>query len=158
MCWFNEVRKHNRPLLVLHERKTRLTVMTRLASKTASETVTAITDILARLDPQMRRSMTFDNGTEFARHSLLKDALNLATYFCDAYASWQKGGIENANGHIRRWLPRNTDLDDLSEEEKKELHRHETEQYEKEHAHLYEEESGHVPHEPGGGGSASYRR
>ena len=109
--------KHNRPLLVLHERKTRLTVMTRLASKTASETVTAITDILARLDPQMRRSMTFDNGTEFARHSLLKDALNLATYFCDAYASWQKGGIENANGRIRRWLPRNTDLDDLSEED-----------------------------------------
>ena len=37
-----------------------------------------------------------DNGTEFARHSLLKDALGLATYFCDAYASWQKGGIENA--------------------------------------------------------------
>lgn len=109
--------KHNRPLLVLHERKTRLTVMTRLASKTASETVTAITDILARLDPQMRRSMTFDNGTEVARHSLLKDALNLATYFCDAYASWQKGGIENANGRIRRWLPRNTDLDDLSEED-----------------------------------------
>ena len=53
--------KLGRPLLVPHERKTRLTVMTRLASKTASETVTAITDILARLDPQMRRSMTFDN-------------------------------------------------------------------------------------------------
>jgi len=109
--------KHSRPLLVLHERKTRLTIMTRLASKTAAETVTAITDILTRLDPQMRRSMTFDNGTEFAKHSLLKDALNLATYFCDAYASWQKGGIENANGRIRRWLPRNTDLDDLSDED-----------------------------------------
>ena len=51
--------KRNRPLLVLHERKTRLTVMTRLASKTAAETITAITDILARLDPKLRRSMTF---------------------------------------------------------------------------------------------------
>lgn len=109
--------RHNRPLLVLHERKTRLTIMTRLAAKTAAETVTAISDILAKFDPQMRRSMTFDNGTEFAKHSLLKDALNLATYFCDAYASWQKGGIENANGRIRRWLPRNTDLDELSEED-----------------------------------------
>lgn len=109
--------KRNRPLLVLHERKTRLTIMTRLASKTAAETVTAITGILARLDPQMRRSMTFDNGSEFARHSLLKDALNVATYFCDAYASWQKGGIENTNGRIRRWLPRQTDLDALDEED-----------------------------------------
>lgn len=102
---------------MLHERKTRLTVITRLASKSAAETVTAIADILTRLDPSMRRSVTFDNGTEFARHSLLKDALGLATYFCDAYASWQKGGIENANGRIRRWLPRQTNLDDLSDEE-----------------------------------------
>ncbi|MDP5362704.1 MAG: hypothetical protein NWP79_11260, partial [Paracoccaceae bacterium] len=45
------------------------------------------------------------------------DALGLATYFCDAYASWQKGGIENANGRIRRWLPRQTNLDALSDEE-----------------------------------------
>jgi len=109
--------KHNRPLLVLHERKTRLTIMTRLASKSAVETITAITEILARLDPQMRRSVTFDNGGEFARHSLLKDALKMATYFCDAYASWQKGGIENMNGRIRRWLPRNIDLDELSDED-----------------------------------------
>ncbi len=109
--------KRNRPLLVLHERKTRLTIMTRLASKSAVETVSTITGILAKLDPQMRRSMTFDNGGEFARHSLLKDALKMATYFCDAYASWQKGGIENANGRIRRWLPRQTDLDALDEED-----------------------------------------
>ena len=91
--------------------------MTRLASKTAAETVTAITGILTQLDPRMRRSMTFDNGGEFAQHSLLKDALKMATYFCDAYASWQKGGIENANGRIRRWLPRQTDLDELSDED-----------------------------------------
>ena len=51
--------KHNRPLLVLHERKTRLTVMTRLSSKSAAETVTAITEILTRLAPSMRRSVTF---------------------------------------------------------------------------------------------------
>ena len=109
--------KRSRPLLVLHERKTRLTVMTRLASKTAAETVAAITDILARLDPGLRRSMTFDNGGEFARHMLIKDAFAMATYFCDAYASWQKGGIENMNGRIRRWLPRSADLDDLTDED-----------------------------------------
>jgi len=81
---------------VLHECKTQLTVMTRLASKTAAETVTAITDILAKLDPKLRRSMTLDSGGEVARHALLKEAFKISTYFCDAYASWQKGGIENA--------------------------------------------------------------
>ncbi|RMD93822.1 MAG: IS30 family transposase, partial [Alphaproteobacteria bacterium] len=113
--------KPGRPLLVLHERKTRLTVMTRLASKTAAETMTAITDILARLDPRMRRSVTFDNGSEFARHSLPKDVLKMATCFCDACASWQKGGIENANGRIRRWLTRQADLDDLGDEDIQDL-------------------------------------
>jgi len=94
-----------------------LTVMTRLASKSAAETVTAITDILAKLDPKLRRSMTFDNGGEFARHAMLKEAFKMSTYFCDAYASWQKGVIENANGRIRRWFPRNTDLDELTDED-----------------------------------------
>lgn len=48
---------------------------------------------------------------------MLRDTLGLATFFCDAYASWQKGGIENANGRIRRWLPRTTDLDQLTDDE-----------------------------------------
>lgn len=109
--------KHNRPLLVLHERKTRLTVMTRLASKTAAETVAAIMEIMEKLDPRLRRTMTFDNGGEFARHALLREAFKMTTYFCDAYASWQKGGIENANGRIRRWFPRSTNLDDLTDED-----------------------------------------
>ncbi len=42
---------------------------------------------------------------------------NMTTWFCDAYASWQKGGIENANGRLRRWLPRNLDIDALDEQE-----------------------------------------
>ena len=41
----------------------------------------------------------------------------MATYFCDAYACWQKGGVENANGRIRRWLPRQTDLEELNNED-----------------------------------------
>ena len=83
----------------------------------AWSTVTAITEILTRLDLSMRRSVTFDNGAEFAKHSVLKEALGIATFFRDAYASWQKGGAENANGRIRRWLPRKTDLNELTDEE-----------------------------------------
>src|SRR5437660_1597060 len=41
----------------------------------------------------------------------------MATWFCDAYASWQKGGVENANGRLRRWLPRHIDIDRLSDAE-----------------------------------------
>ncbi len=45
----------------------------------------------------------------------------MATYFCATYASWQKGAIENANGRLRRWLPRQTNLDGLSDEDMAEI-------------------------------------
>jgi IS30 family transposase len=109
--------KRSRPVLVLHERKTRITLMSRLAGKTAGETIAMMMTVFRRLDPLMRGSITFDNDTCFARHMLLRGLLNATTYFCDAYASWQKGGIENANGRIRRWLPRGVDLDAVSEED-----------------------------------------
>lgn len=65
----------------------------------------------------MRDSITFDNDTCFARHALLRGLLSAGTFFCDAYASWQKGGVENANGLIRRWLPRTADLREMDESE-----------------------------------------
>jgi len=113
--------KRSRPVLVLHERKTRITLMSRLAGKTAGETIAAMMAAFRRLDPKMRGSVTFDNDTCFARHMLLRGMLSATTYFCDAYASWQKGGIENANGRIRRWLPRGTDLDTISEQDIQEI-------------------------------------
>ena len=113
--------KRSRPVLVLHERKTRITLMTRLAGKTAAETVAAMMAAFRRLDPRMRGSVTFDNDTCFARHMLLRGMLSATTYFCDAYASWQKGGVENANGRIRRWLPRGTDLDTFDEADIQEI-------------------------------------
>ena len=110
-----------RPVLVLHERKSRVTLAARLTSKSAAETASVIMAILHRLDPGLRRSITFDNDTCFARHTLLREALDMATWFCDAYASWQKGGIENANGRLRRWLPRQTNLDNISDEDMQEI-------------------------------------
>lgn len=104
-----------RPVLVLHERKTRITLMTRLMGKSAAETVAAIQAVFKRLIPEMRGSITFDNDTAFALHALLRSLLSATTYFCDAYASWQKGGVENTNGRIRRWLPRKTDLDQVTD-------------------------------------------
>ena len=107
--------KRARPVLVLHERKTRITIATRLTGKTAAETIAAMAAIFRRAPAGLRASVTFDNDTTFARHALLNDLFGMTTWFCDAYASWQKGGVENANGRLRRWLPRALDLDTLTE-------------------------------------------
>ena len=70
--------------------------------------------LLAPLPPEWRQTITFDNGTEFARHYRLH-ALGIQTFFCDTRSPWQKGGVENAIGRLRRPLPRKTRLVDLSE-------------------------------------------
>ena len=63
------------------------------------------------------RCASFDNDTAFAQHARLKTMRAMTTWFCDAYASWQKGGVENANGRLRRWLPRQIDIDKVSDED-----------------------------------------
>ena len=100
--------RRTRPVLVLKERKTRLVLAARLAGKSAAETVAVMMAVFRRLDPRLRASITFDNDTAFARHSLLASACAMATLDqlrCssrDAYASWQKGAVANANGRLRR--------------------------------------------------------
>src|SRR4051812_19866664 len=90
--------KRTRPVLVLHERKSRVTLATRLAGKTAAETISVMLAVFGRINPALRKSVTFDNDTAFAQHALLRSMRTRTTWFCDAYASWQKGGVENANG------------------------------------------------------------
>jgi IS30 family transposase len=113
--------KRTRPVLVLHERKSRVTLATRLMGKTAAETISVMLTVFARIDPCLRKSITFDNDTAFAQHALLRAMRDMTTWFCDAYASWQKGGIENANGRLRRWLPRNLDIDQVSDQDIQEI-------------------------------------
>ena len=107
--------KQTRPVLVLHERETRITLATRMSGKTAAETISSMMAIFRRVDPGLRGSVTFDNDTTFARHGLLTDRFGMSTWFWDAYASWQKGGIENANDQLRRWHPRRLDIDAIDE-------------------------------------------
>jgi IS30 family transposase len=113
--------RRTRPVLVLKERKTRFVLAARLAGKSAAETVAVLMAVFRRLDPRLRASITFDNDTAFARHGLLASACAMATWFCDAYASWQKGAVENANGRLRRDLPRDLDLDALGDAELQEI-------------------------------------
>jgi transposase, IS30 family len=113
--------ERTRPVLVLKERKTRFVLAARLAGKSAAETVAIMMAVFRRLDPRLRSSVTFDNDTAFARHGLLASACAMTTWFCDAYASWQKGAVENANGRLRRDLPRELDLDALTDAELQEI-------------------------------------
>jgi len=101
----------------LYERKSRVMLAARLVGKTAAETISVMLAVFARIEPTLRKSITFDNDTAFAQHARLKTMCAMTTWFCDAYASWQKGGVENANGRLRRWLPRQIDLDNVSDEE-----------------------------------------
>jgi IS30 family transposase len=113
--------KRTRPVLVLHERKSRITLAARLAGKTAAETISVMLAVFGRIDPMVRKSITFNNDTAFAQHGLLRSMRNMTTWFCDAYASWQKGGVENANGRLRRWLPRDIELNTLSDHDIQEI-------------------------------------
>jgi len=62
-----------------------------------------------------RQSFTFDRGTEFAGFRALDDGIGASSWFYDPSAPWQKGTVENTNKRIRRFLPGNTDLVDVSQ-------------------------------------------
>src|SRR6266542_1417861 len=96
-----------------HERRSRLLVVSRQPNKAADPVATKLTELFRSLPKFLRRTITFDNGTEFAYHYRLHK-LSMRTFFCDPHAPWQKGGIENAIGRMRRGLPRKTDLATLS--------------------------------------------
>jgi len=109
-------------VLALHERHSRLLIAVPMSSKAAEPVAKAMMDILGALPPPMRQTVTFDNGTEFARHFEL-NALGIKTFFCNTYSPWQKGGVENAIGRMRRFLPRKTDLATIADNQLTELFR-----------------------------------
>jgi transposase, IS30 family len=106
--------QYGQAILTLHERSSRLLIAAKPQSKAALPIAAAIAGLLQPLPAQLRQSITFDNGTEFARHYELH-RFGIATFFCDPYAPWQKGGIENAIGRMRRAIPTKTDLAQLSQ-------------------------------------------
>ncbi|HEX2632695.1 MAG TPA: IS30 family transposase [Bradyrhizobium sp.] len=97
-------------LLVLHERQTRFNIVHRPTDRKAALTAKTIARQLGRLPKAIRKSISFDNGNEFAEHHRLHHSLGVQTFFCDPHSPWQKGGVENAIGRLRRFLPRKVDL------------------------------------------------
>jgi transposase, IS30 family len=101
--------------LVTQERTTRVILLAKQPDKSAQPVAEQLLVWFAPLQGQLCLTITFDNGTEFAQHLDLKDKLGIQTFFCDPHSPWQKGGIENVIGRLRRYLPRKTNLDTIDQ-------------------------------------------
>lgn len=104
-------------LSVQYERKAQLVRIHKVADKSAASTELAIRDSIASLPQYLFKTMTFDNGGEGACHTKIRDEYLVQTYFCDCYASWQKGGVENMNGLIREYIPKDANLTEMTDED-----------------------------------------
>jgi IS30 family transposase len=98
-------------------RKSRLTIIVKVRSKNADHVHGKLKQRLKELDEERRHSLTFDNGTEFARCQRLEKHLGLALYFADPGCPYQRGTNENTNGLIRQYFPKGTDFRDISHSE-----------------------------------------
>ena len=103
-------------LLILTERLSRFSILTKVHDKKSETIKAAILKILSTLPPEMRRSLTYDNGAENALHYQLNEELGLSSFFCEPYHSWEKGSVENRIGVVRIFFPKGTNFDLITQE------------------------------------------
>jgi IS30 family transposase len=100
---------HSGALVTIVERVTKLTVSSRVNSKSAAD-VTQATIALLKPFKDVVHTITADNGKEFAYHEKFSEALSADVYFAHPYSSWERGLNENTNGLLRQYFPKNTDF------------------------------------------------
>ena len=101
----------------LVERTTLYVALVKLENGKAETAAQGFADILNRFDAEMRRSMTYDQGREMARHQDLSEKTGIKVYFAHPHSPWERGINENTNGLLRQYLPKGEDLSDYSQEE-----------------------------------------
>ena len=98
-------------IITLVERQTRYLLLARIGSdKTSPAVCEAIADKIQTLPGQLARSLTWDRGSEMARHAQFTVRTGLPVYFCDPHSPWQRGSNENTNGLLRQYFPKGTEL------------------------------------------------
>ena len=104
-------------IVTLTERSTNMLFMRKLnKGKNAKELARTVVHLLAPFKACVK-SITTDNGTEFACHEMIAKSIGTKVYFADPYSSWQKGAIENVNGLIRQYIPKNTSFSNISHQQ-----------------------------------------
>lgn len=112
---------HKSALLVMTDRATLITMLEKLRGKEASEVYEKMEKRLTNFSPSWIKTLTFDNGKEFALHQEIGELLNAKTYFTRPYTSQDKGTVENRIGVIRRFFPKGTDLRKVTHSRVKEV-------------------------------------
>ena len=109
-------KNHKQAIVSLVERKTGFTLIRKVERNTAQAVSDAMTNLLS---PHRRRvrTITSDNGREFAGHEAISKKLKADFYFAHTYASWERGTNENTNGLIRQYFPKNRDFTTITQQE-----------------------------------------
>ncbi|MEX0597709.1 MAG: IS30 family transposase, partial [Candidatus Paceibacterota bacterium] len=107
---------HKSALLVLTDRATLLTALEKIESKDAKVVSQAIIKRLTRVNISWIKTLTYDNGLEFALHNEVTKITKAKSYFTRPYTSQDKGTVENRIGVVRRFLPKKTDLRKISDD------------------------------------------
>ena len=94
----------------LVERTSRYIMLVKLDGMTAGDILEGFTRRLKEIPPSLRKTLTYDQGSEMAMHKELAKRLRIDVFFCDAHSPWQRPSNENANGIIREFLPKGMDL------------------------------------------------
>jgi len=105
-------------LLSLYERKSRVGKLFKLKNKESDRVAVGIIMTLRNFDV---KTITYDNGLEFAKHGFVNDLLESESYFCKPYCSWEKGGVENYNGLVRQYFPKGSDFTEITRERLQEV-------------------------------------
>ncbi len=110
-------KRHTNGLHTEYERVTSITRFEKLRRIDSDETLRAMKKIFNPLPKTMKKSTTLDNGSEMVKHK----KAGIPTFFADPYASWQRGGNENANMWIRYYFPKGTDFSKVTDGELKDV-------------------------------------
>ena len=111
---------HKQAIVSLVERKSGYAVLAKVKNKTADLVSNAIIDRLKPLATKVK-TLTYDNGKEFALHQVIASKLGATVYFARPYHSWERGLNEHTNGLVRQYLPKHKRLDVIDNEIVKEI-------------------------------------
>jgi IS30 family transposase len=101
---------NNTHMVTLVERRTRFVMLIKVAGKDTASVVGALSKHVRTLPQELRRSLTWDRGSEMAAHKKFTVATDVKVYFCDPRSPWQRGSNENTNGLLRQYFPKGRDL------------------------------------------------